>query len=182
MATGAELGYNIDATALQMANAIFGNGVTLVGASYQGDYRSSEIYSNGDALAPDVTPSDSGVILFTGIVTNFTQSSSDPDRSTGTSTKTGGINDGSQFNARAGTRTNAASIPNVAFVPTGNVMTLQFVLSSEESPEYVNSQFNEILSLFPEIDSGTCAGYGPSARLALKVHETKVLMAHGVAA
>ena len=33
MATGAELGYNTNATALQMANTIFGNGATGVGAS-----------------------------------------------------------------------------------------------------------------------------------------------------
>ena len=66
MATGAELSYNTGASAVAMANAIFGTGVTVVGASYSGDSRASAIYSNGDALAPGVTPSDTGVILSTG--------------------------------------------------------------------------------------------------------------------
>lgn len=81
MATGAELTYNTGASALAMANAIFGTGVSVVNASYSGDSRASAIYSNGDALAPGVTPSDSGVILSTGQVRAFTQSSGDPNRS-----------------------------------------------------------------------------------------------------
>ncbi|MGB3316719.1 MAG: Hint domain-containing protein, partial [Albidovulum sp.] len=148
MATGAELGYNINATALQMANAIFGNGVTVVGASYQGDSRSSAIYSDGDALAPGVTPSDTGVILSTGLASSFTQSSGDPNRATGTSTNTSGIDNDSQFNALAGTQTYDASILNVDFIPTGNVMTMQFVFSSEEYPEYASSQFNDMVGVW----------------------------------
>ncbi len=148
MATGAELGYNTNASAMQMANAIFGNGVTVVGASYQGDSRSSAIYSNGDALSPDATPSDTGVILSTGLARNFTQSSGDPNRSTSTSTNTGGVNNDSQFNALAGTQTYDASILNVDFIPTGNVMTMKFVFSSEEYPEYVNSQFNDMVGVW----------------------------------
>ena len=77
MATGAELGYNTNATATQMANTIFGDGVTVVGASYQGDARSSAIYTNGDALSPNATPGDTGVILSTGRAVDFTQSSGD---------------------------------------------------------------------------------------------------------
>ncbi|MFZ1467968.1 MAG: Hint domain-containing protein [Paracoccaceae bacterium] len=148
MATGAELGYNTSASAMQMANTIFGNGTTVVGASYSGPANSSAIYSNGDALSPYATPGDTGVILSTGNARSFTQSSGDPNRSGGTSTDTSGTNNNSQFNAVAGTRTYDAVWMDVDFIPTGNVMTMNFVFSSEEYPEYVNSSFNDFLGVW----------------------------------
>ncbi len=147
MATGAELTYNTSATATQMANTIFGAGVTVVGASYTGDNRSSAIYSNGQ-LSPGVVPSTTGVILSTGLAASFTQSSGDPNRSSQTSTDTSGTNNNAQFNALAGTNTYDASILDVDFIPTGSVMTMTFVFSSEEYPEYATSQFNDIVGVW----------------------------------
>lgn len=146
MATGAELTYQTSATALAMANAIFGSGVTVTGASYSGATNSSAIYSNGH-LSPGVVPSNTGVILSTGNAADFTQSNGDPNRSAGTSTNTTGIDNDSQFNAIAGTRTYDASILTVNFVPTGNVMTMQFVISSEEYPEYVGL-YNDVVGIW----------------------------------
>jgi hypothetical protein len=147
MATGAELTYNTSATALQMANTIFGSGTTVVGASYTGPASSSAIYSNGQ-LAPGVVPSNTGVILSTGRVDSFTQSSGDPNRSGGTTTDTTGINNNALFNAVAGRATYDAVWMDVDFIPTGNVMTMNFVFSSEEYPEYVNSTFNDFLGVW----------------------------------
>ena len=64
MVAGVELTYNINASAQAMAEAIFGDGVTVVpgGASFTGDRRASAIYSDGDSISPGVTPSDTGVI------------------------------------------------------------------------------------------------------------------------
>ncbi|WP_435256701.1 Hint domain-containing protein [Thioclava sp. FR2] len=147
MATGAELGYNIYASALSMANSIFGEGTTVVGASYTGPSYSSAIYTNGD-LTGGVAPSNTGVIFSTGDVRNFTQSWGDPNRSSGTSTDTSGINNNSQFNAVAGTNTYDAAWMDVDFIPTGNVMTIQFTFASEEYPEYVASQFNDVVGVW----------------------------------
>jgi hypothetical protein len=147
MATGAELSYNTSASALQMANTIFGSGVTVTGASYSGPANSSAIYSNGQ-LAAGVTPSDSGVILSTGNVRDFTQSGGDPNRQTGTSTDTSGATNNAQFNAVAGTRTYDAVWLDANFIPDGNVMTMNFVFASEEYPEYVNSNFNDFLGVW----------------------------------
>ena len=147
MATGAELSYNTSASALAMANAIFGNGVTVVGASYTGPSTSSAIYSAGQ-LAPGVVPSATGVILSTGDVRDFTQSSGDPNRASGTSTNTSGIDNNSQFNAAAGARTYDAVWMDVDFIPTGNLMTIQFVFASEEYPEYINTQFNDVMGVW----------------------------------
>ena len=148
MATGAELTYQTNATALQMANAIFGDGVTVTGASYSGPTNSKAIYSNGQ-LSPGVVPSNTGVILSTGNAADFTQSNGDPNRSAGTSTNTtGGTDNNSLFNALAGTNTFDAVWLNGDFIPTSSVMTMRFVLSSEEYPEYASSQFNDVVGVW----------------------------------
>ena len=136
MVAASELPINTGATALQMANEIFGNGVTVVSASYTGDNRSSGIYSDGDSTAPGATPGDTGVILSTGRARDFTNSNGDSNHSTGTSTNTSGVNNDAGFNAIAGGNTYDASILDIDFIPTGDTMTIQFTLSSEEYPEY----------------------------------------------
>ncbi|MCU0801946.1 MAG: Hint domain-containing protein [Rhodobacteraceae bacterium] len=146
MATGAELTYT-STTALNMANAIFGAGVTVTGASYTGPASSAAVYSNGQ-LAPGVVPSNTGVILSTGRAADFTQSSGDPNRNTGTSTDTTGINNNSLFNTIAGATTFDAVWLDVDFIPTGDEMTIRFVFSSEEYPEYINSQYNDVVGVW----------------------------------
>jgi hypothetical protein len=146
MATGAELTYT-STTALNMANAIFGAGVTVTGASYTGPASSAAVYSNGQ-LAPGVVPSNTGVILSTGRASDFTQSSGDPNRNTGTSTDTTGINNNAQFNTIAGATTYDAVWLDVDFIPQGDEMTIRFVFSSEEYPEYINSQFNDVVGVW----------------------------------
>jgi len=147
MATGAELGYNVNASAMTMANTIFGDGVTVVGATYSGPRNSSAVYTNGN-LAPGVTPADSGVIFSTGNARDFTQSSGDPNRSTSTTTNTGGTDNNADFNALAGTSTHDAVWMDVDFIPTGDTMTMSFVFASEEYPEYVNSTFNDVIGVW----------------------------------
>lgn len=150
MATGAELSYNTGATALEMAETIFGAGVTVLSATYTGDPRSSAIYGNGDALSPEATPGDSGVILSTGLATSFTQSSGDPNRSASTSTNTSGAgsDNNAAFNAIAGTNTYDAAYIDASFIPTGNTMTISFTFASEEYPEFVNSIYNDIVGVW----------------------------------
>jgi len=120
---------------MQMANTIFGDGVRVVSASYTGDSRSSAIYSNGDSISPEATPSNTGVILSTGRADDFTNSSSwfnsDPNQSASTSTNTRGVDNNAQFNAAVGTNTYDAAWLDVDFVPDGNVMTVSFVFASE---------------------------------------------------
>lgn len=148
MATGAELGYQTNASATAMAQTIFGDGATVVSASYSGWSQSSAIYSNGDALAPGATPGDTGVILSTGRASHFTRSSGDPNRSGSTSTNTPGQSNNPDFNAAAGTNTYDASYLDISFIPTGSVMTMQFVFSSEEYPEYTNSLYQDFVGVW----------------------------------
>ncbi|MFT7058239.1 MAG: hypothetical protein ACJASV_000739 [Pseudorhodobacter sp.] len=147
MATGRDLSYQTNASATAMAEAIFGEGVTVVDASYSGPRNSSAIYTNGDR-ADGVTPSDSGVILSTGNVDDFTQNNGDPNRSTGTSTNTTGTDNDAAFNALAGSNTFDAVWIDVDFIPTGDTMTMSFVFASEEYPEFINSQFNDVIGVW----------------------------------
>jgi hypothetical protein len=139
MATGQELNYNTGASALDMALEIFGAGTIVDDARYFGWSQSSAIFTGGDTIAPGATPADSGVILSTGRATNYTQSNGDPNRSASTSTNTSGPNNDPQLNAAAGTNTFDGSILEVDFIPTGNVMSLQFQFASEEYPEFTGS-------------------------------------------
>mmetsp|Transcript_29712 Transcript_29712/g.58988 ORF Transcript_29712/g.58988 Transcript_29712/m.58988 type:complete len:545 (+) Transcript_29712:5043-6677(+) len=134
--------------ASDMADAIFGDGVQVVSASYTGDRDSAGIYSNGDSVAPGVAPSDTGVILSTGEVEDFTNSSGSSNQSNSTSTNTSGRNNQSDFNAAAGARTYDASYLDVDFIPDGNVMTMQFVFSSEEYPEFQNSVYQDFVGVW----------------------------------
>ncbi|RMD90198.1 MAG: 2,3,4,5-tetrahydropyridine-2,6-carboxylate N-succinyltransferase, partial [Alphaproteobacteria bacterium] len=150
MAIAQQLPINTGASATQMAQTIFGNGATVVGATYVGDNRSSGIFTQGNTVTPGVTPSDTGVILSTGRAKDFTNNSgtTNTNVSPWTSTNTGGVNNDPNFNALAGTNTYDASYLQVDFIPTGNVVTLDFRLASEEYPEWVNSQYNDVVGMW----------------------------------
>lgn len=149
MATGSQLKIDSKASALQMANAIFGDGIVVTGASYSGSSYSAGTYSGGDKTSPGVVPGDTGVILSTGDAKDFTQKSGDPNRSSNTTTNSGGQDNNSDFNAIAGgVRTYDASYLTTTFIPNTDVMTIQFVFSSEEYPEYSNSQYNDVVGVW----------------------------------
>ncbi|WP_213684696.1 Hint domain-containing protein [Roseicyclus sp.] len=148
MATGQTLPININASAMQMARTIFGDDVKVVRASYSGDRVSSGIYTNGDTVSPEVTPGDTGVILTTGHVRNFTQPNGDPNRSTSTSYNSTGQNGNPLFDALAGTSTYDAAILTTQFIPTSDFLSIQFTFSSEEYPEFVGTIFNDVVGVW----------------------------------
>jgi hypothetical protein len=148
MATGAELPIDTTASALEMAELIFGDAVLIHGATYSGNAQASGIYTNGDTVSPDATPSDTGVILSTGRVTDFTQSGGDPNRSGGTSSTMNGVRNDAELNALANAPTFDGSILEVDFTPDTDFLSIQFVFASEEYPEYSNSAFNDIFGVW----------------------------------
>lgn len=90
-------------------------------------------------------PSDSGVMFSTGDLRGFTNNSpwwsTNSNQSASTTTSSSGPNNDPLFNAAAGTNTYDASYLDVDFIPTGDVMTMQFVFASEEFPEYATGAF-----------------------------------------
>ena len=148
MVAESKLPIDTSATAVEMAQNIFGSGVVVTGATFSGDNDSSGIYTNGDTVAPGVTPGNTGIILSTGDAEDFTNSSGQSNQSNGTSTNTSGVNNDSQFNTAAGSSTLDAAILDIDFIPTGDVMTMKFVFSSDEYPEYQNSVYQDFVGVW----------------------------------
>lgn len=148
MVTASELTIDTNASAMEMAEAIFGDGIEVTDASYSGDNKSSGIWSDGDSISGDVTPSDSGVMLSTGRLSKFTNSSGDPNQNTNTSTNTKGVNGDADFDAIAGQNTYDAAILEADFIPDTDYISMQFTFSSEEYPEYVGSIFNDAVGIW----------------------------------
>ena len=148
MVQASELSINEGANATAMANAMFGDGVQVIDADYTGDNRSSGIFSGGDNTSPGVVPSDTGVILSTGRVRDFTNSSGQSNQSNSRSSNTQGENNNADFNAAAGRSTYDASYLDIDFIPDGDTMTMQFVFASDEYPEYINSVYNDVFGVW----------------------------------
>lgn len=135
------------ADAVQMAETIFGAGIKIVSASFTGNPLQSGIYSGADTTMPGVAPADSGLILSTGRVSDFTQSSGDANISSGTSTDFRGAGD-AMLNMVSGQQTFDAAVFEASFIPTGDLLSMQIVWSSEEYLEYVKSGFNDAFAVW----------------------------------
>lgn len=147
MATASSLPVDTSASAMDMADAMFGTGITVVSATYTGADTASGIYTNGDSIAPDLTPSDTGVILSTGKATDITNSTGDPNSTAGKTTAHGTAGDAGLTDL-AGQDTYDAAIFEAEFIPQGSTLTMQIVFSSEEYLEYVNSGFNDAVGVW----------------------------------
>lgn len=149
MVAGVEIPIDRGASAEEMAETIFGDGVTVVSASYTGDRDSSGIYTNGNSISPGVMPGDTGVMFSTGDLRGFTNNNPfQSNQSSSTTTASSGPNNNADFNAAAGTNTYDASFLDVDFIPTGDVMTIQFVFASEEYPEFATGAFQDFVGVW----------------------------------
>ncbi len=149
MVAGVEIPIDRFATANEMAETIFGDGVTVVSASYTGDRDSSGIYTQGNTISPGVMPSDTGVMFSTGDLRGFTNNNpSQSNLSSSTTTSSSGPNNDADFNAAAGTNTYDASYLEADFIPTGDTLTMQIVFASEEYPEYTSSVFQDFVGVW----------------------------------
>lgn len=137
-----------------MADAIFGSGVQVLGASYSGHAESSGIYSDGDSVAPGATPSDTGVILSTGYAKDFTNTSGDANTSASTTGQMGTSGDADLSTISGGTTYDAA-IFEASFIPDGDTLTMQIVFSSEEYLEYVDSGYNDAIGIWVNGEKAT---------------------------
>src|SRR6056297_3524643 len=147
MPTASELQIDTSVNALDMANEVFGTGISILSASYTGASPASGVYSGGDSTAPGITPSDTGVILSTGNASDITNSSGDANINTQTGTGHGTIGD-TDLDSMSGQTTFDAAIFEAKFIPDGSPLTMQVVFSSEEYLEYVNSGFNDAVGIW----------------------------------
>lgn len=147
MVSATELPIDTSASAMDMAESMFGSGIEIVSATYTGAKAASGIYSNGDTVAPELTPSDTGVILSTGKATDVTNSWGSANQSASTTTQLGTAGD-SDLTQLAGMKTYDAAVFEASFIPDGDTLTMQVVFSSEEYLEYVNSGFNDAVGIW----------------------------------
>jgi Ca2+-binding RTX toxin-like protein len=147
-AKASELSIKIGVSALDMANTMFGGGITVVSATYTGAKASAGIYTDGSDTSPGVVPADTGVILSTGDARDFTNSKGEANQNPDTSTKTGGVAGDPGLDAIAGGKTFDAAIFEATFIPTGNILSMQLVFSSEEYLEWVNSGYNDAVGIW----------------------------------
>jgi hypothetical protein len=147
MTTATELPVDTTASAMDMAEAMFGTGITIVSATYTGADIASGIYTNGDTAAPDLTPSDTGVILSTGNAKNVTNSTGDVNVSAGTTTINNTAGDAGLMTI-SGQDTFDAAVFEAEFIPDGSTLTMQIVFASEEYLEWVNSGFNDSVGVW----------------------------------
>ncbi len=136
-------------TASEIADELFGDGVEVVSASLSNTNGPNiGVYSGGDAVSPDLTPSDRGVIFSTGRASDVTNASGEENQSTFTTSSTPGPNNNPQFNAAAGTRTFDAAFIDVDFRPDGDTLTMQFVFSSDEYPEFTTGIYQDFVGVW----------------------------------
>lgn len=154
MPTASELPIDTSATAMDMAESMFGSGVQIVSADYTGAAESSGIYSNGDTVASEITPSDTGVILSTGRASSITNSSGDVNTSSSTSSNMGTAGD-TDLNQIAAATTYDAAIFEAEFIPDGSTLTMQVTFSSEEYLEYCGSGFNDAVGIWVNGEQAT---------------------------
>jgi len=145
-----ELNINTSATALDMANTMFGDGVTVVSATYSGDSIASGTYTGGISTLGELSPSDQGVILSTGRASDITNSSGTTNTNTsdGTSSNTSGVDGDADMNAISGQSTFDGAFLESTFIPSGDTLTMQLVFSSEEYLEYVNGGVNDAIGVW----------------------------------
>lgn len=133
-------------TADSLANELVGVGVQISNVEYIGAEIAAGTFT-GDA---SIVGFDSGIILSTGKVSdvegaNQKENTSEDNSSSGDS----------QLDQLAGATTEDAAVLSFDFVPDGDEVFFNFVFSSEEYNEYVNSKFNDVFAFY--VNGTNCA-------------------------
>jgi hypothetical protein len=141
-------GITAGGSALALASALVGPGVAVSNATFTGDPAAAGTFTGGTA---DIGVA-SGVILSTGQVVD----AQGPNQSDGWSTDFQRPGDGDLAQI-VGTTTFDAAVLEFDVVPIGNTLSIRFVFASEEYPEFVDSEFNDVLAIY--VNGVNCANY-----------------------
>lgn len=149
--SGGNLSYS-DVSALNAAEMLTGGAVEIVNATLIGSSKQVQTYTDGATVAPNVVPSDTGLILSTGRASSTTtHDPNNPNTSSNMTTNFGGSGDAGldQYNTPLQGLNDTAGI-EFSFEAPSNLEQVTLVLSfaSEEFPEYVNAGFSDIAGVF----------------------------------
>ena len=136
---------SIEAT--NAAEALFSGGATIVSASLIGAEQQVAAFSNGDAVANELTPADTGLIFSTGNAVSATNATGDYNQKSNTSgkMKSDGSKDLEEYTSH---KTFDASGLEVTFIPDQDTMSFSMTFASEEYPEYVGTIYNDMAAVY----------------------------------
>jgi len=141
-------GITSGASPAALAAALVGPGVTVTNARFTGDGAASGTFTGA---AADIAI-ESGVILSTGKVID----ANGPNRGEGWSTDFQRAGD-SDLELIVGATTFDAAVLEFDVVPASDTMSIRFVFASEEYPEFVDSDFNDVLAIY--VNGVNCANF-----------------------
>jgi hypothetical protein len=133
-------------TAAQLAQTLVGPGVTVNGASFSGNTIEAGLFEDGAASVGLA----SGIVLSSGDVHEVIG----PNEFSGLTTNLGEAGDPA-LTTLAGQPTFDAASLTVNFTPTNPQLAINYVFSSEEYLEWVDTQFNDVFAFF--VNGVNCA-------------------------
>lgn len=125
-------------------NVLLGSGVTVSNISYNG---AAVAIGSFDGTGCNVGLA-SGIVMTTGTVQNTGAGPHGPNNNGGSGIDSGTPGFGLLANLIGGTPTYNAAILEFDFVPYSDTVSFNYVFGSEEYPEYVGSQFNDVFAFF----------------------------------
>jgi hypothetical protein len=132
-----------------MANALVGTGVSVSNVTYSGAETASGTFAGGTGIIGF----ESGILLTSGSAANVIG----PNVEDAKTTSHGGAGD-TDLDTLSGVSTFDAAILEFDFVPDADTVFFQYVFSSDEYNEFVNSAFNDVFGFF--VNGTNCAVVG----------------------
>ncbi|MEI8203652.1 MAG: choice-of-anchor L domain-containing protein [Bacteroidota bacterium] len=149
-----QLAVNTSLTTNQMIQNFVGTGVTVSNITYTGGAASRGSFSNGNTTNLGLT---SGILLCTGAASTIPNPAS-----FFMSTNLGLPGDANLNSINNGCLTYDASILEFDFIPTADTVEFKYVFGSEEYPNYICSQYNDVFAFFvngPNPSGGNYTNY-----------------------
>ncbi|MGB0933030.1 MAG: choice-of-anchor L domain-containing protein [Lishizhenia sp.] len=125
-------------------NVLAGTGVTISNVNYTGSSQSLGYFDGSNTNIG----LDEGVILTTGTINNNGNGPHGPNNSAGSGVDLNGAGYNRLNNLLDGGSTFDATILEFDFVPFSDTVKFNYVFASEEYPEFVGSDFNDIFAFF----------------------------------
>ncbi|MEW5927700.1 MAG: choice-of-anchor L domain-containing protein [Gemmatimonadota bacterium] len=139
-----------------LAQALVGAGITVSGVSYSGAAQAAGTFAGGDGIIGF----ESGVVLGSGSVASVRG----PNQLDGVTGVNGTPGDG-PLTTLTGRTTYDASVLSFTFVPDDDRVYVEYVFTSDEYNEYVNSSFDDAFAFF--VNGTNCATAPGGARVSV---------------
>ncbi|MDH5655152.1 MAG: choice-of-anchor L domain-containing protein [Spirochaetia bacterium] len=129
-----------ETNANNLVNYMLGSGIIVVNATLTGHSSATGTFTAGS----DSIGFESGIVLSSGSIQNVPG----PNKSDGISQSNGLPGDFDLNSLVTGYSTYDATVLEFDFIPEGNVISFQYVFSSDEYNEYANTSFNDVFGFF----------------------------------